>query len=190
MHQRHTKKGKTVFTTLGLALGATGVAGLYSSWRRLALSGAAVVAVSWLLIAASLWAWSRAVGAEFGVSFALLALSLFGGLALLVNFEVRERKGDKTATTQAVTIDPRSWGRHLLLFFATVPLAGVAATFCTVMLCALLPWHPTDKMVLAVLLVPVTWGLAAYWACADTRPLRPVIVLLLGALAPALYLYL
>lgn len=179
-----------MFASLGLVLGATGVAGLYSAWRRFALSGAAVVAASWALIAVSLWAWSRAFGAEFGVSFALIAFSLFGGLALLVNFEVRERKGDRPANTQAVTIDPRSWGRHGLLFFAVVPLAGAASIFCTVLLCGLLPWHDTDKMVLAVLLVPVVWGLAAYWVCADSRPLRPIAVLLACALAPALYLYL
>lgn len=164
--------------------------GLYSAWRRLALSGGWVVTLSWLLIAASLWAWSRAWGVEFGVSFALIAVSLLGGLLVLFNFEVRERKLGRAAPTQAIAVDPRSWGRHLFLFFVVVPLAGAASIFSTVLLCDLLPWHPTDKMVLAVLLVPVVWGLAAYWACADTRPARPTAALLLAAALPALMLLL
>ncbi|MBN7796520.1 hypothetical protein [Parahaliea mediterranea] len=179
-----------MYAWLGVVLGASGVLGLYSSWRRLALSGGRVVALSWLLIAASPWAWSRAWGAEFGISFALIALSLLGGLLVLFNFEVRERKQSRPASTQAVAVDPRSWGRHLFLFFVVVPLAGAASIFSTVLLCGLLPWHPTDKMVLAVLLVPVVWGLAAYWACADTRPARPAAALLCAATLPALMLLL
>lgn len=175
---------------MAVALGASGVTGLYCSWRRFALSGRWVVAASWLLIAASLWAWSVAAGAEFGISFGLLALSLFGGLLVLVNFEVRERKQARPTPTQAVAVDPRSWGRHLLLFVVSIPLAGVAAIFCTVLLCSLLPWATADEAVLAVFLVPVVWGLAAYWACADPRPLRPAAALLLAALAPGLFLYL
>lgn len=179
-----------MFGWIGLALGATGVAGLYSSWRRLPLSGPWVVSACWLLVLASLWAWSAGAGAEFGISFGLIGLSLLGWVAVLYNFELRERKGLRPTTTRAVSIDARSWGRHGLLFLLAVPLAGAASILCTIWLCSLLPWHPTDKMVLAVLLVPVVWGLAAYWACADRRPLRPAGALAAAAALPALIIYL
>lgn len=179
-----------MFEWIGLALGAAGVAALYSSWRKLPLSGPWVVAAGWLLVAVSLWSWVAGAGAEFGISYGLIAFSLLGAVLVLYNFELRERKLARSNGTRALTIDPRSWGRHGLLLVAAVPLAGLASTLLTVWLASFLPWHPTDRMVLAVLLVPVIWGLAAWWACADSRPLRPVSVLGAAAVLPALILYL
>jgi len=179
-----------MYSLLGVALGASGVAGLYSCWRKMPLSGPLVVALSWLLVAASLWAWSQASGVEFGVSYALMGFSLVAWLVLLFNYEVRESKQARSAPSASVTVDSRSWGRHALLFVMTLPLAGAASIFSCVWLCSFLPGHTTDKMVLAVFLVPVVWGLAAYWAGADPRPARPALALLLAIAIPALSLYL
>lgn len=175
---------------LGTFLGAAGVAGLYSSWRKFPLSGPLVVGLSWGLLAISLWAWCRSAGVEFGTSYAFLALSLLGGVAVLLNFEMRQRKQSRVYETRAVVVDPRSWWRHITLFLLAVPVAGVAAVFATVWLCSLLPWQAPNEMALAVLLAPALWGLAAYWICADSRPFRPALVMLALIAVPALILYL
>tara|TARA_R110001599_G_scaffold353826_1_gene599283 strand:- start:56851 stop:57390 length:540 start_codon:yes stop_codon:yes gene_type:complete len=179
-----------VFSIIALLLITTGVIGLYFSWRRPGPGKHWVVAVSWLLIALSVGFWSRAWGLEFGIVYSCLALSLCGGLVLLLNYEVRERKQVRPVETQLVVINPRSWGRHITLLVTVLPVAGAVAVMGSVLFASWLPWQTVNAMVFAGFMVPVVWGLAAYWACADPMPARPACVLLTVALPLALYLYL
>ncbi|TGD75712.1 hypothetical protein E4634_02195 [Mangrovimicrobium sediminis] len=179
-----------MYLLTGVVLLAVGTAGLYWSWRRLRFAGAWLVTTSWLVIGMSLWAWCAGLGAEIGLAAGLLGLSLCGGALVALNLELRRRRALAEAATGRIEITPRSWGRHLLLFVVSVPLAGAAAIIGSVYLCRLLPWHPTNEMALAVFLAPVVWGLAAFWACADPRPARPALACLAFAALPAGLLYL
>ena len=179
-----------MLSTIALLVAASGVAGLYMSWRRQAPGRLPVVAASWLLIGLSVWPWSLAWGVEFGIVYSCLALSLCAGLVLLLNYEVRERKQIRSSETQLVTINPRSWVRHMLLLTTVLPVAGAATVFGVVLLASWLPWETVNAMVLAVFLVPFVWGGAAYWVCADPVPARPATFLLTVALALIVYLYL
>tara|TARA_R110001592_G_scaffold363396_2_gene687699 strand:+ start:120351 stop:120890 length:540 start_codon:yes stop_codon:yes gene_type:complete len=179
-----------VFSIIALLLISAGVTGLYFSWRRTGPGKHWVVAGSWLLIALSLGFWSRAWGLEFGIVYSCLALSLCGGLVLLLNYEVRERKQVRPVETQLVVINPRSWGRHIMLLVTVLPVAGAVAVMGSVLMASWLPWQTVNAMVFAVFMIPVVWGLAAYWVCADPMPARPACTLLSVALPLALYLYL
>ncbi|MCP5164869.1 MAG: hypothetical protein H6990_07400 [Pseudomonadales bacterium] len=179
-----------MYSLIAMMAALIGVAGLYSSWRRLALAGPGVVAGSWLLIVLSGWIWCLGWGVEFGTVFACLALSVAGGVFLLLNYEVRERKSPRPADTQQLVINPRTWGRHALLSIIVFPVAGTLSVVGSILLAHEMPWIPVNQMVLAVLLIPVIWGAAAYWACADPLPGRPAIALGVGALLSLACLYL
>ncbi|TXS94133.1 hypothetical protein FV139_11050 [Parahaliea maris] len=73
-----------MFGWIGLALGVAGVAGLYSSWRKLSLSGPQVVAAGWLMVAASLWAWTAEAGKQAIFSVYRIHFGHFGGMLVKV----------------------------------------------------------------------------------------------------------
>ncbi|HHX83532.1 MAG TPA: hypothetical protein GX696_11205 [Pseudomonadaceae bacterium] len=174
---------------LALASGAAGVLSLYGSWRGwwqrpLALS------CGWALLLLSCWLWMASKGVELGIVYALLAISILAWLAVAANYETRRHHKTPPQRVEALVLPQgRSLGRHLLLFVGVVPLAGSAAILGSVMLVHMTGWQPVNAMVSGILLMPVLWGLGAWWVCADSRSQRPLLALLLCTLLPAFYIY-
>jgi hypothetical protein len=181
----------------GAALTVVGVSCLYGSWKKRIAGGWWPVMAGWILLALSISLWSRASGAEFGTTVAILAPALVAWVLACFNLELRQRRRNRRAKPNAddapapnAPVDPRSLTRHLLLFLVTVPLSGAAAIFASVALSTLLPWSDLSEMVLAMILLPILWGCAAYWATADAKPLRPTLAILAAGSAAAAFLYL
>lgn len=174
---------------LALASGVAGMLCLYGSWRGwwrrpLALS------CGWALLILSSWLWMAGQGVEFGIVYASLAISILAWLAVAANYEVRRRHKTAPQRVEALVLPQgRSLWRHLLLFVGVVPLAGSAAILGSVMLAHMTGWQPVNAMVSGILLMPVLWGLGAWWVCADARLQRPLLALLLCTLLPAFYIY-
>ncbi len=147
------------------------------------------VAAGWLLLAISTVFWGLAAGAEFGIPYALLFVPLLAWIAVLINLEVRFKKHKEQAAGTIVWPRGHTITQNLLLFLMSVPLAAVAATLVSVTLVRLLPWQELNQFVLAAFLMPVLWGCAAYWVCADSRMLRPALALAAAGGVSALILY-
>lgn len=64
---------------------------------------------------------------------------------------------------------------QLWVFLVAVPLAGFTAIKVTVALTILLPWHAVDLMAFGIYAMPMVWGLAAFWACMDSKIWRPAL---------------
>lgn len=155
--------------------GAGGVASLYLSWRKRLRYRRTAVVLGWGLIAASVFLWIGFGGAEFGPVLAFIQLSLVAWAFVLTNQHVRPNKG-RLQQPGALNL-PRfqAIARHAAIFLVAVPLAGVSGTFLVLAFSMLLPWNDVDRMAFAILTMPVVWGLAVYWTCADTRLLRPAV---------------
>lgn len=166
-----------------------GVAALYLAWRRRIARRRAAIALGWLLVAASTVSWIAFAGAEFGPVLALAQLSLVAWLFVLANRHVRPRKG---RLQQPERIDlPRfqALARHAARFVLAVPVAAVAGTLLVLAVARFLPWPDVDRIAFALLALPVAWGVAAYWTCADSRLLRPAAGLAAAGAAGALLVF-
>ncbi|MFV8783251.1 hypothetical protein ACNKU7_12590 [Microbulbifer sp. SA54] len=164
---------------LASLLTSAGVLCLYGSWRNWSPLRPWGTPAGWGLLLASGFAWAlSAASIELGVCYALLALTAVAWLFVGIN---RERRPERAQTVAAATVAlPRlpAVAKQLLLLVAVVPLAGAAAMYASTALAAFLPWQQGNALVFAMLLAPVLWGCAAYWQCADSRPLRPAVTML------------
>lgn len=158
-----------------LVAGILGVASLYFAWRKRHPQRRGAVIFGWLLIAASIYFWIGYGGAEFGPVLAMAQLSLVAWLFVLNNRHVRSNKA-RIQQPGAVNL-PRfqALARHAAIFIVAVPVAGLSGTFLVLALSMLFPWGSVDRMAFAILMIPVIWGLAVYWTCADSKLVRPAV---------------
>lgn len=179
----------TVDTSLAALSGIAGVASLFAAWRERWPRRIAVSA-GWGLLVLSCVLWVRAAGAEFGLVYAPLGIALCGWLAVGLTAEPRRGAPERAPAYAALgRPDRRSLARHVLLFVYVVPLAGLASILASVTLAHRLPWEPANALVAGILMMPLLWGLAAYWIVAASRPLRPALALAACAALCAAYVY-
>jgi hypothetical protein len=178
-----------VYASAAILSGVGGAALLYASWRgrlqpkRLAVTG------GWLLIAVSVGFWIRAVGAEFGIAIAAMQLSIVAWTLVMANRHIRRSIGRRQEPSGLDLPRFQSVVHHSGRFLLAVPLAAGSGTLLVLAAVALLPWSEVDRLALAVLLVPLIWGVLAYWACLERRLARPALGLLAGGALGALVLY-
>ena len=133
----------------------------------------------WLAIAAGLAAWSEASGAERGITFGLIALSLVGYLAVAWSAELRTARVRQPGDV-ALEPEPRrtNWPRGIAKSLLAIVLAGIASIGLGVAFAVAMPLAPQDRIVIGGLLVPILWGGGMAWTLADPRLVRATIILL------------
>ncbi len=172
----------------------TSLAGMglvYTTWRMSGLRrGAMLTALGFaclLLVALPLW--TAAEGAEIGVSLWLLGVGPLAWIFVVLNADRRPER-EQSMPSAAITVPGLAVsGRQLLRSVGVLPLAGAAAAGVALVLASVLPWQWANRLSLAILAVPLLWGGAAYWVCADREPLRPLLVLALLVAASAAWLW-
>lgn len=182
---------------LAATLGGTGL--LFLSWRRVLGERPPLRWAGWGLLLLALYLWVAGHGAEVGLLLGLFvpALAAWALVAWQTGREQargrrRGRESDAGAADSPAGSKSRpagrAWLRHLGLFLLCVPLAFGSTTLLSLLLAAWLPWGQIGQLAFATYLMPALWGAAAYWGCADPKPLRPTLVLLLAGLAAGLLL--
>ena len=187
---------------LALLLAAAGIGALYAVWRKRLRQRAAAHWGGWGLLTASLYFWVLGTGLEFG----LVLGSLVPALAAwsLVWFNADLPKGGERSKQAAARKEPEviagptagsalrrwsPWLRHGVLFILAVPFAAVVTAVVTIAISDLLPWSQLNRDVLVSVLMPVLWGVAAAWLCADEKLLRPLLVLAVSGLLSAIAVF-
>ncbi|MBU3068373.1 hypothetical protein KOI40_01010 [Aestuariicella sp. G3-2] len=171
---------------LSLLLSAGGVGCLYAAWRQ-KQSAPLLIAFGWGGLLVSLVTWSGLLGVEFGVTYALIALSLVAWL--LVGLSAGSSRVKLKAKPSLPLSRPllRTLGKHTGLLFLAVVLAGVVAAFVGVGVLRVLPMERANTVIVSILLFPLVWGGLSCWYCAAERLLKPVLISVaagaLGALA-------
>lgn len=182
-----------VLSLLAFISSAFGIAILYSAWQRkirnyhgVALCGA------WLLVVLSIYLWSVAHGAEFGVCYAFITIALQSWALIVLTRDKRVKESRTPQLPQqplALINGLQAIPKQALVLITAVPLAGVSSMLFTVVTTSLLPWQSVNIVALGIYTMPVIWGLAAYWACADSKLWRPALTFAtIGAVA-ALIIY-
>ncbi len=169
-------------SSIALTITLLGVLLLRLAWRR--PSRAPLRLTGWLLLAASVWAWSRAAGAEFGVTYSLATLAFAAWLLAGVNAERRATARRSERIIAGPSLADTTTAHKVGTFLAVALLAAVSTALVTIAAARLLPIGSGSQMATAALAYPALWGIAAYWLCAHRRLLRDSALLFaLGALS-------
>lgn len=160
-----------VWPLLTLAGAATVVAAVLQLRRAWSLPrrSAAANGVGWALMLvgpalalAGDGAWGLAVASLCGMAAAALLLAHAGWTAP----RGKGRASDRKAHMLPEKGEPRALGRRLLTFLLTVPLAFAAALLAALgarALAGMAGWSDADGNAMALLLLPLLWGILAFW---------------------------
>jgi hypothetical protein len=168
---------------LGLVTTAAGVTAIYLSWRHTRRWSSLLALAGWLLVcAAAVW-WVRFRGAEHGLAYAAIAMSI--GAWAIVALAGREppRPGDRRRQPRVTgSIAGSIPGRSAIAatlgrVFVAFPLAGTASLLASALIAASLPWGVVDRYVFAILIAPIIWGVLAMWAGMTVTLMRTTFVL-------------
>jgi len=179
----------TIDVVIAMALGLAGLACLFGAWHNHIAAHWRPVPAGWVLLLVSGWFWVAGTGAEFGISLLLLVTSLIAWLFVAANRSQRPRRGGGETGPPKPNADPQPWSRHALLLLLAVPGAAVASALLAVALSMALPVAVVNAMVTVIVVMPVLWGCAAYWVCADSRLVRPAAAMVLSAAVGAAVIY-
>ncbi len=166
-----------------------GIAVIYACWNHFNRNKFALNFVGWGVITISMLFWVEFYGAEYGIVFSCISISITGLLCLGVNYQRRPQKVVQK-NYQNNWIGVRQTSTRFLTFL----VAGPLALFACCALCLLIPhWFSEQRshnLVLAAFLLPILWGLVSFWVCAKDELLVPFVVILLTGIFSSLILFL
>ena len=176
-------------TVLVPALAAgVGLLLVFAAWKRRSAHGTLFKLVGWGLLGASCWLFAAAYGGELGSVYFSLCVPLLAWL--LVCWQADPQNANKRTPPRRRGGIPRpsapALRRQLARFVVVVPMAGAAIILATVWSSRWLPWQTVDRLALVMILAPALWGVAMFWALADSKPGRPAAAMLgIGIVAGA-----
>ena len=152
----------------GVACAGAGVGVLRLAWRHPAARP--WLWTGWMLIAAGLFGWRQAAGADMAVALAFLAPSLAGYGLLAASAKARRGRARKPprAEIELPTARRSAW-RAILRFVCAGPLAALAAVGVASATALRAPWGEADRLIAGAMLVPIFWAAALVWATSDAR---------------------
>lgn len=173
------------------ALGsAGGVVCLWWSWRAREPKPRLLKPLGWALLMLACLPWSRALGVEFGLAYALMVMTLAAWLLVIATAATGPAAAPEQVAQRLHWPTWRSLVRHTGLFLLVVPVAGVASALACVGAVRLLPWQPANSLTVVIVLQPLIWGALAYWFTAAPRIRRPLAASVLAGTAGAALIFL
>ncbi|MFS1701416.1 hypothetical protein [Alteromonas sp. AMM-1] len=175
-------------TTLfvSVALSALACYAIYIGWatqkKRWAYAG-------WAGIAVSIVAWCNALGTEFGITVGLClpAIMVWLGIGRHAKAEKTKPDADKPPHQwqwQGKAIALTSW--HILYVLI---VQMVTFSLIVVALVYQLPISEPKQMATGVIILPLVWGVLAYWYVMSEHKLRHILFSVVLAAVAALYLF-
>ncbi len=170
----------TQVSLAALALVTGGVVLLFLAWRTKGRAGL-LAAGGWLCLPAGLWLFTRDVGIEFGMVY---GLAVPGLAALAVVGLTAQRRGAVAGglTERGIPLPgPAAVLRTLEHLVLIVVVAGAASAAVALCVGYLISSIAANRFTVAGVLLPVLWGVSAYWLGATSQPRRrAALVGLLG----------
>lgn len=181
-----------LLTWAALTLNLMGVSALYFRWRG--KGPLLLTPLAWLLQALAIVCWSSVYGAEFGTVYGLAGIAMFAWLTVL------SRSPDLAGSAKwqvkpdlgwhfSIPAFLKSLPKQVYLFLLVVPLSGICATFATVAITGLFPFELVNLLAFNAYVIPIVWGVFAYWAGAQENLVKPLLVFVLITAISALKLF-
>ncbi|MGE3710600.1 MAG: hypothetical protein AB7G35_13070 [Hyphomicrobiaceae bacterium] len=162
----------------GTLLLLLGVVGLALCWRRRQPPKWHLRLAGWLGIAGGMAVYAHLWGAEAGIAYGSLALSVVA--YAVVGAGIEFRAGPKRASRE-VALEPEErstgWRRGIAKSLLAIVLSGIASIGVGVAIAVSMPMPAVDRIMLGGILVPVLWGAGMAWTLSDARLLRATILL-------------
>jgi len=173
--------GVTQLSVAALALVCGGVLLLFLAWRTKDRVRLPVVG-GWLCLLAALWLFARDAGLEYGLVYGL-ALPGLAALAVVgLAAQRRSAVAGGPAESGVRWPGPAAALRTLERVVLIVVVAGAACAAMALSIGYLLGASPANRFALAGVLLPVLWGVSAYWLGAASRPrVRAAVIAVLGS---------
>lgn len=166
------------FLLLGTLSTLVGLGMIFLSWKSRIQLKDTFTSVGWLLLVLALIAWIGLSGWEFGLIYGLTLPSLAALLLVGFNAESNNSGMSNLPRMQLATPSQRAVLKTVFRVLLIVPFALVTSVFISYTLGVLLLEVELNQMVLAICVLPVIWGVFAWWLLADTRRLRPILSLI------------
>tara|TARA_R110002012_G_scaffold273686_1_gene459754 strand:+ start:2209 stop:2766 length:558 start_codon:yes stop_codon:yes gene_type:complete len=153
----------------------------YRAWQsnQLAFKRVAkLVALGFMLVSLNLWV--HEYGPELGVCYAVVAFSLqaWSWIFLARQRIDKDIKRIDFPFVKGLGMPGRVESVNAIIkILACVFLSAVCAMLVTVVWTTALSIGKVNLIALGIYSMPVLWGAAAYWLCADSKLWRPVLVL-------------
>jgi hypothetical protein len=167
--------GEAIAGTLLLIAGIVGIA---FSWHRRRASKRHLQLLGWLCIAGGLAVFARVWGAEVGLAYGLMALSVAAYAVVAAGVELRAAPAH---AGREVALEPEerptNWRRGVAKSLLAIVLSGIASIGIGVAIAVSMPMAAVDRIMLGGILVPVLWGAGMAWTLSDAKLLRATIVL-------------
>ncbi|ODA67546.1 hypothetical protein A7A08_01580 [Methyloligella halotolerans] len=158
---------------------AAGIFSLRWAWLQKRGEGRGFVVGGWLAIVSSFYVFAHVFGGERGITFALLAFSIAGLLAVTATLQLRNKRSEPRDRAMEPEQRRTNWMRAIGKSLLAVVLAGAAAIGVGVAFAVAMPMPATDKMIIGGLMVPILWGGGMAWTLADSKLLRATAILLI-----------
>lgn len=161
-------------TGFAMSIAAAGL--IYYSWQQRRQTWAA--AAGWLLAFGSAFVWPRALGPEFGVTYAIIIFVCLVWVQIAFTIKIKAHSDNQSVRRP---LQDLSWPgmhnciKHGMLFLLSVPAAAVIALMLSVALVLYLPWTMPVKFAVAIFLYPVLWGALSAWICAQDKLVKPAL---------------
>ena len=168
---------------LGLGMIAAGIISLRVVWQRRGRHSSLALA-GWLLIVGGFVAASIDSGAEVGIAYASVAISI---CAYLVIAATHERRAPRKLPASDRALEPEQRrvdvGRAVAKSLLAIGLSGLTAIGIGVAFAVAMPMQPQDRIIVGGLLVPLLWGGGMAWTLSDPKLLRAAVLLTLVSIA-------
>ncbi|MBL4783252.1 MAG: hypothetical protein JKX92_13500 [Porticoccaceae bacterium] len=147
-----------------------------------------MVPLASLLFVAAIAIWSRRIGLEFAVCYALLTLALTAWLVIAFKRELRPAKPLPAGLPER---DAKTSLTHKLATFAVAgPLTLVTGCLTSIALASLLPIARNQQLVVSALACPFFIALIVYWLCSSEKLACNTLLLCSAIMASSLYIFL
>ena len=166
---------------LALIVSTVAACGVYLGWRHRSLLYAVL---GWLVMAASIYAWYFALGLEYGLTIGLCLPALTVWVAIVAEANPQSEVRARVKPPHQWRVAPRQIARHTGHILYVLPGQMFICALIMIALVYQLPVSEPKQMATGVLLMPVLWGLLAYWYVLSARKWLH-IVLSVGAAALA-----
>jgi hypothetical protein len=149
---------------------------VWYSWRKKKQPWAAVS--GWSLAFASAILWSRALGPEIGVTYAVMVFICLVWVEVIYFRDPYRPVVDLDRRPYRTMHWPgeKDYFRHGMLFLLSVPGTGLLALMLSTVLVLYLPWSMPLKFAVAIFIYPILWGALGAWICAQDKVARPALV--------------
>ena len=171
---------------LALVGSTVAAGGIYLGWRN---SSAVYAWLGWLAVAGSVYCWHLVLGVEYGLTIGLCLPALTVWAAIAVEASPQRQTRERVKPAHQWRVAPRQIARQTGHILYVLPGQMFICALIMIAVVYQLPVSEPKQMATGVLVMPVLWGLLAYWYVLSSRKWLHIVLSLGAAAVAGLWLF-